>query len=457
MSDASRSTPPEELKRRNSSHPRGIVRGEAPTSAAAMEGSDGRRSCNGSFKPRRPDCIRLLTQPLSQPSVRIAFCRYTLIAFEHHRRSGGRDEMILGRSPLICISLAIQIALLFVNSTMSLPVQPEKTKKRISDAITALSALSTAFLFTIFPAKLPVVAVAAALLVASALPPCVGLLENRFRQHGEEIFAERRFPGHLTTNMLGAFAVAAFFWIGHSTNGFVAFTQKFSDASAFNVVLPLTTLVVFAFVRWQQVSECPNIDDIVVQQGEWDRLIRGSSLSSWHQRLNTFYLIIATFLGASTILYLFAFSVVQAKNGYPIDFSLQMGLAILAFLAFLFACGGPWSWNNRAVYFTFLTGTPGALVAALIWLILLRPSTARNVFAVTVVGVGYLLYCAGAILGGIAAKSGPEKAGHQTIYGEGVPGAAGTRDRIELHYFSAAVFAVALTVLIGALYLSQES
>jgi hypothetical protein len=284
------------------------------------------------------------------------------------------------------------------------------------------------------------------------LPPLVGVIENRVRAHGDQVFALSRFPGHLISNFFGASAVTAFYWVGHSTPGFTAFTQQFSDASAFNVVLPLSTMVIFAFVRQQQAAECPNLNQLVhdkkTKGTELAAGLRGYSLADAHQLLNCLYLIVALFMGASTILYLLAFTIVQARHGTPVAFSPQMAIAMVALMGFLFACGTPMSWGNRTVYFSFLTGTPGTLIVAIIWLALLAPSTARNVFTIVLIGVGYILYCALAIFGVLRGKHAPAS----SVEGETTP----TAETIEVHYFAAAILAVALTVLLGVLYLSQH-
>jgi hypothetical protein len=137
-------------------------------------------------------------------------------------------------------------------------------------------------------------------------------------------------------------------------------------------------------------------------------------------------------MGAGMILYLFAFTLEQAKAGHPLGLSWQLVVAIVALLAFLVACGLPASRQHQAVYLTFLTGTPAALMVSVVWLALMQQSTVRNVFALAIIVVGYVLYCTEAVLG--SRRS--------------------TDDKVQLHYFSAAAFAVALTVLTGALYFS---
>lgn len=128
-----------------------------------------------------------------------------------------------------------------------------------------------------------------------------------------------------------------------------------------------------------------------------------------------------------------------------------MGCGMTLFLVFLLICGSPLLWQHRAVYLTFLTGTPGAIIAAMVWLWLLKSSFTRNLFAVLLVAVGYLLYCVLAVLGLVYGQS--ETTGATSTSGGGSAGPP--RDKVELFYFSAAIFALALTVLLGALYFSN--
>ena len=83
------------------------------------------------------------------------------------------------------------------------------------------------------------------------------------------------------------------------------------------------------------------------------------------------------------------------------------------------------------MYLTFLTGTPAALGAVVFWLSWFRDDVIRNFAVVSIVGIGYVLYCVEAVL---ASRAQGEK--------------------LHLNYFSALGIAVVLTVLLGALYLS---
>jgi hypothetical protein len=330
-------------------------------------------------------------------------------------------------------------------------VYPERIKNRFTDWITGISIVLTGTTVTVFPVKAPILAIAIGVSFFAILPPIVGLAENRWRTHGKQIFAGKRFLPHLLSNGVGAGAAILFFATASTTHGLIAFATSFRDQSAFNVVLPLATVVVFAFLRWQQITDCPTIDDLVKNNGDWESAIRGSSLTTGHQIANTIHLLLANFIGASSVLYLLGYTILQAKHHHPLSFTWQMGWAMGLFVAYLFICGSPLLWQHRAVYLTFLTGTPGAIIAAMIWLALLKPSFGRNLFAVLLIAIGYLLYCALTVLGLVYGQR--RTAGATSISGDG--SASPPKDRVELFYFSAAIFALALAVLLGALYFSN--
>lgn len=402
-------------------------------------------------------------EPALQSSSKVAACSVAASASiskiqDLTLNNLGRTRV--GLSAVMWVSLVFQAILGAANIVeikghkLIRKAQPEAWQDWIVLGLSLLAAWLTFARKPLFPSTASVLAVTAFMLTFALLPPLVGVFENRFRAHGDRVFALSRFRGHIITNFFGAAAVAAFFWMGSSTPGFTKFTQQFSDASAFNVVLPLATVVIFAFVRQQQVAQCPNLNQLVHDKKEKPEELadglRGYSLADTHQLLNCLYLIAALFMGASTILYLLAFTIVQARNDTPVAFSPQMAIAMVALLGFLFACGTPMSWGNRTVYFSFLTGTPATLIVAIIWLALLAPSTGRNVFTIVLIGIGYILYCTLAIFGVLRGKHGPSAA----------PGAEGeattAAETIELHYFAAAILAVALTILLGVLYLSQH-
>ncbi len=337
-------------------------------------------------------------------------------------------------SPVKIASFILQLLLLFGQEFVP-PVQPVLIQKTLMYLFAVIALGFTYLGIPLYPAAGPVgpLTVAVGLVAFALVPPFTGLLESKCRLDGESVYSiGRQFPGHLLTNILGALASSAFVWVAYSTNGFHEFVARFPHDAAFNMMLPLATIVVFSFARWQQVHACPDIDELVNEKNsDWKVKITGSSLRHWHQLTNVLYLIIVTFTATTTFLYLVAYGMEQAKAGQPLAVSWQVILTILVSLSFLYACGGPWSREYRAVYLTFLTGTPAALGAVIIWLSWLRDDAIRNIAAVSIVGIGYVLYCVEAVLASRAQG-----------------------ERLHLHYFSAAGIAVVLAVLLGALYLS---
>jgi hypothetical protein len=264
----------------------------------------------------------------------------------------------------------------------------------------------------------------------------VGLVESRYRSNGQAVFAPSRFQGHLLTNVLGALAAFTFWWVAESTTGFNQFYGKFPYDAMFNVMVPLSAVAVFAFVRWQQVDAFCKADrhhriDDVMDDSIRGRKIAGFSLGHLHQTANVLHLVVVTSIAATSFLLLVAYGMQQAKTGHPLVMSWQVIATILATLGFLYACGGPWSRGHKAVYLTFLTGTPAALGGAILWLSWFRNDATRNAFAVSIVVVGYVLYCVEVVL---------------TDWAE-----EGER---QLHYFAATAVAVVLAVLLGTVYLS---
>lgn len=318
------------------------------------------------------------------------------------------------------------------------PVQPEKHQKFVLASLGLIGIFAIAGGVPLHPAAWPTdPLVFTVVLVAMALvPPFVGLLESRSK--GQSVYstgarpgASNRFPGHLLVNVIGALAAAGLVWVARSTDGFDSFTNDFENEVSFNVMLPLAVIVVFAFVRRQQVAVCADLDQRVKRDDAWEDYITGFSLRHWHQLFNLLYLIAVTFTATTTILYLFVHAMEQAKAGQPLGLSWQVVLAIVVSLSFAFACGLPWSRERRVVYLLFLTGAPAALGAALVWLSWLRADAFRNGFALSIVVVGYVLYCVEAVLGN-------RRRG----------------EKLELSYFSAAAVAVVLVMLVGVLYLS---
>ena len=86
------------------------------------------------------------------------------------------------------------------------------------------------------------------------------------------------------------------------------------------------------------------------------------------------------------------YGVNHVSQGHP-PISLPIVVAIVLALGFLYACGAPGSRDHRAVYLTFLTGTPAALGGAILWLSWFKNDSLRNAAMVSVAALGYVLYC----------------------------------------------------------------
>ena len=340
---------------------------------------------------------------------------------------------------VLIASLGIQMAFVFMGN-FAPPAYPEWIQKTLSGVIAGVTLLCTFLKTSIYPVELRVNPwiLAAGLVGLAATSPIAGLIEARLRRNGQAVYSTgaqntpSRFAGHLITNILGALATSALLLVVHSTAGFDAFVAQFSSDAAFNVLLPLSSVVAFAFVRWQQVDACPDLDERARRRDpNREAGIDGFSLRHAHQFLNLLYLITVSFVAATTVVYLFSYAITEAKAGRPLTFSWQVLSILVLSLSFLYACGAPRVREQQAVYLTFLTGTPAALGAAAVWLALFRDSTSRDVAALTILTVGYVLYCAEVVL---ASRRHGEK--------------------LHLHYFSAAGVVLILVVLLGALYLS---
>lgn len=272
------------------------------------------------------------------------------------------------------------------------------------------------------------------IVVFAIAPPIAGKYEAA-RYGDAEIYDASRFKDHLLNNLGGAFAAAIFIFVARWTTDFDTYTQAFKNEAAFNIVLPLTVITIFAFVRWQQDKACKNLDQkIEDKDSNWEHDIRGFSLRYYNQMLNVAFLIIITFVGASTILYMFAFTLDKARHHTPLALSWPLALAMVGVLVFLlYFCGRPSMKKHEAVYLNFLTGAPAALMVIVVWIALLQESNARNYFALAVILIGYVSYSLLVIRGN--KEDNPD-------------------EKAPLHYFSSMAFAVALTLLAGALYIS---
>jgi hypothetical protein len=342
-------------------------------------------------------------------------------------------------TPVKIVSLVFQIALL-VGMNYLPPVYPARIQKVLGTAISGVALVFTTLNIPLYPAALPIgpIELGVGLVFLALLSPVAGLIESRGGKNGQAVYSTgvipgtpNRLPGHLLSNVMGALATAAIVWGARSSVDLPAFDVQFPDDAAFNIVLPLATLTVLSFARWQQVTACPDIDERARRGPDPDEGIVGYSLGHWHQLANILYLIGAFFTAMTAVLYMFAFSMEQAKAGRPLPTSWQAIVAILLVLGFFFVCGGPWSREHEAVYLAFLTGTPAVLSAALIWLSWFQNSTFRNIAALSITGLGYLVYCVEVVL-------------HNRARG----------DRLQLNYFTVASVAIVLVTLLGALYLS---
>jgi hypothetical protein len=172
-----------------------------------------------------------------------------------------------------------------------------------------------------------------------------------------------------------------------------------------------------------------------------------------------------TFTASVAVLILFAHAMVQAKLGSPLRLSWQDILAAVLVLIFFLVCGLPSSRRHRAVWLTFLTGTPAALGALMVWFALFRDGSGRNAWAGIVIGVGYIVYCVEVVLGSQAREAFEQMGGSSVLQHGGVggqktgavalkPGIKAKNLTMQLHYFSALIMAAVLVVLFAALYAS---
>ena len=325
------------------------------------------------------------------------------------------------------ISILVQAVVAVVQDYVP-SAYPKWIHKTLKNVIAVFSIVFTGLGIAVYPAVRPWM-VAAGLVVLAALSPLVGRLEAKYGPSGQAVYTKDRFRGHLLTNLLGAVVAYAFWSAARSSTGFEQFVTKDPRNAAFNVMLPFLCVVVFAFVRSQQLDVCPDLDN-VPGESKREAAIKGFSLAHVHQVLNVVHLIAVTFIASTSFLYLVAYGMRAAKDGHPLVVSCQIVFTMVATLSFLYACGGPWSRGNRAVYLTFLTGTPAALGGAAMWLSWFRDDPTRNTVAVLIVGAGYVLYCVEAVLTG-----------------------RGPNEKVHLHYFAATGVALVLAILLGAMYL----
>lgn len=332
------------------------------------------------------------------------------------------------------VSLLLQIVLLAVDKFAMPKAQPSKVQEPIVFFVSVVSLVATSLDLPFYHYLLAtnVWIVIGVLLTFAVAPPFAGILEARWRKN-PKIYTEDRFNAHLRNNVIGTVAAAAFILAARWTTGFEAYTVAFKNEAVFNIVLPLTVITIFAFIRWQQEKACPDLEELMARNDpSWEDEITAFSLRYVNQLLNAVYLILITFTGAGTVLYMFAFTVDRAKNHEPLALSWPLAIAMVAIIAFLLACGLPSMKELEAVYLNFLTGAPAALMVIVVWIALLQQSTVRNVFALSLVVFGYAGYSLLVIRANRAAG----------------------KPRSPLHYYSSMAFAVVLTLLTSALYIS---
>lgn len=241
------------------------------------------------------------------------------------------------------VSLLLQVVLLAVDKFAMPKAQPTKVQEPIVFLVSTVSLIATSLDLPFYHYLLAanVWIVIGVLLAFAVAPPIAGIIEAKLRKN-PDIFQRDRFNAHLRNNVIGSCAAAAFILAGRWTSGFDAYTVAFKNEAAFNIVLPLTVITIFAFVRWQQEQACPELQELMdAKDPTWEQRITGFSLRYVNQLLNAIYLILITFTGAGTILYMFAFTVVQAKNHTPLALSWPLAIAMVAIMVFLLACGLP--------------------------------------------------------------------------------------------------------------------
>lgn len=316
-------------------------------------------------------------------------------------------------SPVIRVSLLVEIVSIFVLQLAPKP-QPEIYAVYLGAFFAVLPLAATFFGVSLYPAawNLSWFRTGYVLTVLGILPPIAGPIQA-WLVGDPQIFQSDRFVLHFISNLVAVVAATTLLGLIRSISGFGEFTDRFADKAALNCVLPMATLSAFAYVRWQQREE-----------------LTGYSLSHFHQLANFVFLTAVWFTAATTVLYLFAFAIRRAQRGEPLPFSWQIGVAMVFSVAFFYLCGlVEWSPPARAMYLTFLTGTPAALAAVLVWLSLLEAGPSRRRFAIVFASVGYALYAVEVIFASRGA-------------GEG----------LNLYYFMPGVFALILALLAGTLY-----
>jgi hypothetical protein len=216
--------------------------------------------------------------------------------------------------PIVIVSLALQIVAAFASWFIPSP-QP----KLISELLTTSTLAGAIFMtahdlpLTNVVFKLNLFTAAAILLVWAAIPPLAGLIETRIsRRHHlgnneESPYSHKRFTHHLVANLVLASFSLALLRVSQAIAAHDKATAHWLiDTAAIDVALPLATLITLAWVRWEQVNECPDLDERVEQHKEYERQIYGFSLKRAHQFLNVTFLSTTLFVALTTGLYILA-------------------------------------------------------------------------------------------------------------------------------------------------------
>jgi len=182
--------------------------------------------------------------------------------------------------PVEWASLAITAVLLVFGYLYGPKAYPTRIKEYVDAAAGLTTLVCTTLKISIFPVLLPSCPLwtAIGLVSLALLPPFIGLAESEFRRNGQRIYStgrlagtSNRFWGHLCTNAAGALATAGLVTAAGATQGFPEFVADFSCGAAFNVMLPLATIIVLSFVRWQQLTACPDVDERArLNRSGWD-------------------------------------------------------------------------------------------------------------------------------------------------------------------------------------------
>lgn len=344
-------------------------------------------------------------------------------------------EVILTPSWVVGISLAVQLVYLWQGSKIFPKAQPVEMQEKIIKILGVITLLLTYFEVPIFRSVLsvPPLILAPVLIALAVSSPLEGRREAK--KYGDpEIFQPARFVNHIRTNLLGAAAAVLFIIAARWTPGLGQAVVKSGNEAALNIVLPIVATVAFAFVRSQQVEKCPDLDQRLDRgDANWEAAITGVSLRHMHQRLNVAHLIVVMSTIATSILFMLSYTLKQARNATPSELSPILAAAFALLLLFLAACGLPAMRQYKAVYWTFLTGTPVAVTVILIWLLSLRDDHFRNLYGSILISVSFIVYGVLSTRGGIRKGRGDS----------------------EVYFYFVPILLVPLIVVTGGLYLSN--